>query len=142
MDLALVIDVLEHVPDPIQALAEIKRISKYAVFKVPLEDNLYSKIYNFLKKGRPRKSAINNLGHTNIYNSKKLVNQIEQNAGVILHVVYTNVYAYYLNNDLYKLKLPYIDKLLYFVAEKIYHFSPRVISALLTDFMVILVRCY
>lgn len=45
IDLALLIDVLEHVPDPTLALKEVKRVSKFVIMKVPLEDNLF---YNIL----------------------------------------------------------------------------------------------
>ena len=142
MDLALVIDVLEHIPEPLKALAEIKRISKFAVFKVPLEDNLYRRMYNFVKKGRPKRWAETNLGHINFYNSRKLINQLEKNAGDILAYRFTNVYAYYLSSYVYRHKLPNIDRFLYSMANKLNRLSPKFVSYLLTDFMVVLVRCH
>ena len=37
IDLTLMIDVLEHVANPIKALEELRRISDFVIFKVPLE---------------------------------------------------------------------------------------------------------
>ena len=51
IDLVLMIDVIEHVPDAVAALKELRRISKYAIFKVPLENNLYYNVLNLIKKG-------------------------------------------------------------------------------------------
>ena len=38
MELALVIDVLEHVPEPDQVLREITRVSEYLILRLPLDD--------------------------------------------------------------------------------------------------------
>jgi len=51
-DLVLLIDVLEHLPDDAKAINEIARISKYALIKVPLEDNVHSRIMNTLQSVR------------------------------------------------------------------------------------------
>ena len=56
IDLALVIDVLEHVPQPQRALNELRRISKYTIMKVPLEDNLYWNLANVIFHDRIRSS--------------------------------------------------------------------------------------
>ena len=40
IDLMLMIDVLEHVPNPEEALEEARRGSHFLILKVPLEDNL------------------------------------------------------------------------------------------------------
>ncbi len=142
MDLALMIDVLEHISNPVKALREIKRISKYAIFKVPLEDNFYNRFYNFIKRGKPREFAIKNLGHINIYNSSKLLNEIKINIGQIISYEYTNVYNYYINNAYYNGKLPKLDKNLYLLASRIFNCSPEFASSLLTDFLVVFIKCY
>jgi 2-polyprenyl-3-methyl-5-hydroxy-6-metoxy-1,4-benzoquinol methylase len=48
VDLALMIDVLEHIPHPEKALIELKRISKFVIFKVPLEDTFIINTINEL----------------------------------------------------------------------------------------------
>ena len=39
VDLVLMIDVIEHIPDSDKALNEVGRIGKFAVFNIPLEKN-------------------------------------------------------------------------------------------------------
>lgn len=51
IDLTLAIDLIEHVNNPTEALEELKRISRFVIFKVPLEDNLSYTIWNFCKEG-------------------------------------------------------------------------------------------
>ena len=46
IDITLMIDVLENIPKPELALKELKRISSYVIFKVPLENNLVSRLRN------------------------------------------------------------------------------------------------
>jgi ubiquinone/menaquinone biosynthesis C-methylase UbiE len=142
IDLALIIDVLEHIVNPIQALNEIRRISNYAIFKVPLENNLYSKFYNLAKKGKPRRESIENLGHLNVYNIRKLRDCIEKNTGEIIFSKYTNVYLYYLTAKYYKNRLSALDKIMYLCANKLFKLSPQWPSKFLSDFIVGLVKCY
>lgn len=142
IDLALMIDVIEHVNNQKLALCEIKRISNYAILKVPLEYNLYSRLYNFIKRGEPRRCAVKNLGHINIYNVEKLINQIRTHTGEILLLKFTNVFSYYLNEKFYEEKISRMDRTMYFFADKIFKVSPKITSFLLTDFVILLVKCY
>ena len=68
IDLTLLIDLLEHVSNPVKALEEVRRISNYAIFKVPLDGYLIGRIWNFIKRGEPERQAIQSIGHVNIYN--------------------------------------------------------------------------
>ena len=65
IDIALMIDLLEHVPDPVKALEEAKRISSFVILKVPLEDNLLLGAVNFMKRGKVRQHLIEDAGHIN-----------------------------------------------------------------------------
>lgn len=84
IDLTLMIDVLEHVPNPTEALEEAKRISNFVIFKVPLENNLVDRTSNFVKRGEPRQRTIETIGHINIYDIGKLKHQIEKHTGQVL----------------------------------------------------------
>jgi ubiquinone/menaquinone biosynthesis C-methylase UbiE len=94
----LMIDVLEHVPDPNAALREIGRISKYAVFKVPLEDNRYNRIYDARRKGALRKQRIEQIGHINAYSYSFLKRGLEQHLGRVVYSAFTNAAAYHLSS--------------------------------------------
>lgn len=142
IDLTLMIDVLEHVSDPKSALEEIKRFSNFAIFKVPLEDNLYLRFYNFVKRGKPRQRSIENLGHINIYNLKKLNRHIEKHTGKILSFHFANASSYYLCEEYYRNQMRQTEKLIYILASHIYRISSRLSSLIFTDFVLILVQCY
>ncbi|MHA1253124.1 MAG: methyltransferase domain-containing protein [Candidatus Helarchaeota archaeon] len=142
IDLILMIDVLEHIPNPIESLKELKRIAKFIIFKVPLEDCLDYKIRNFIKRGKVRKSRIEKVGHINIYNINKLKNQIEKYLGHILYFYYTNVFEYFHKSEYYKNKLKIRNKLTNSIARYIFKKSPKLCSLLFYDFVMILVKCY
>src|SRR5437667_4713531 len=50
-DLVLLIDVLEHLPNAETALREIRRIGRYAIIKIPLEDTVHFRLINALRRG-------------------------------------------------------------------------------------------
>lgn len=141
IDLVLMIDTIEHIPDPVKALIELKRISKYIIFKVPLEDNLELNIYNIVTNGKGRKKAIDDVGHINIYNFNRLRDQIEKNTGTILKYYYTNVFDYCNKSDIYKNKTNFIGKIINYIGDKMYHSSPLLSSCIFCDFVMILVKC-
>ena len=141
IDLTLMIDLLEHVPNPAEALEEGKRISNFVIFKVPLEDNLFLRISNFIKKGIVRQALIKNFGHINIYNFGKLKQQIEKHMGQVLEVYFTNAFSYYLRSEHYKKKLQFKGRLMYSVACCMFKLSPKLCSLVFNDFVMILVKC-
>ncbi len=142
IDLTLMIDLLEHVPNPIQALKETKRISKFVIFKVPLEDNLYMKTRNFVTRGEHRQYGFEIVGHINIYNFKKIKSQIEEYLGEILYYYFTNVFDYYNNSKHYKNKTRKINSSINSFASQFFKLSPELCSYIFNDFAMILVKCY
>jgi hypothetical protein len=131
------IDVLEHIPQPEQALKELKRISDYVIFKVPLEDNLFINTMNLIKSGNVRKSSADKFGHINFYNYGLLKRHIENNCGEIVYSGFTNAFERFLNeSDTLKLK----GKIINSVGNILYHINPRISAALLPDFAMLLVR--
>ena len=142
IDLILMVDLLEHVPNPTEALEEVKRISKFAILKVPLEDNLLYRAWDFVRRGRPRQLAIETIGHINVYSFGKLKYQIEKHTGQILDSYFTNVFDYYQDSEHYKNKMKTRSKLINFVAGYVFRLSPKLCSLIFTDFVMILVKCY
>lgn len=143
IDLTLMVDVLEHILNPIEALQEIKRISNFVIFKVPLEDTILFKISNLLKRGKARQFAFENVGHINFYDISKLKHQIENHAGQVLDFYFTNAFDYFLKSEHYRNNMKVRSKLENSIASYIFKLSPHLSSLIFScDFVMILVRCY
>lgn len=141
IDLALMIDVLEHVSNPTRALAELKRISRFAILKVPLEDNLLFSFSNFLSHGETRRTLFENLGHVNYYTLNRLKFEIEKNMGQVLSYYFTN--AFEGRRSQYHVKNVNVNgKLVDFAGAYLFKVSPKLCARVLTDFAMILVKCY
>lgn len=142
IDLILLIDVLEHIPNPIIALEEMKRISRFIIFKVPLEDNLCNRIWNFGMRDKPRKYAIEKIGHIKLYNFITLKYQIKKHIGLIINYTFTNVFDYILNSEHYNKKMSLLSKMYNLLGSFMFRISPKLCSLLFTDFIMISVKCY
>ena len=142
IDLALIIDLLEHVPDPTKALEEIRRISDFAIFKVPLEDTLFFKSINLIKKGKPRQALIDSWGHINTYNFSRLKCEIEEHTGNVQWYYFTNACDYYSRSEYYRRRISKGSRLLYLLGANASKISPRICACVINDFVMILVRCY
>lgn len=99
IDLALMIDVLEHVPQPELALIELRRIANYVILKVPLEGNLASRALDLFDNGKHRQEMIQKVGHVNLYSLTRLLTLIEAYLGNILYVSFTDQFEYILNKE-------------------------------------------
>jgi len=141
LDLVLMIDVLEHVPDPVAALKELKRISHYVLFKVPLENNTLFNVRNLARGGRPRQQAIEDIGHINTYTLGSVRRQVEAHAGEVLHLSLTNVFDYWLNSEHYRQSMNAKFRLLNRTAASMFQVSPRLCSLMFGDFVMMLVKC-
>jgi len=139
IDLALLLDVLEHVTEPMAALREIRRISHWALFKVPLEDNLYFNLLNWKTRGQFRHNLIDTLGHINVYNFATLRQQVEANAGSITTSGYTGAYTQFLHSPAYHLT-PF-HRLVNQVAAWLYPLFPAWCARVFNDFAILLVNC-
>lgn len=141
MDLALVIDVLEHVLEPEKALRELRRISDFAIFKVPLEDNLILKILNFVTRGRfKQEKTLDTLGHINTYNIDSLTKSIAKDYGQIIKYSYTNAYEYFLYSPDYTVRNTFVHKVVYYIAMMLYKLSPVLAAKVFNDFVIILAK--
>lgn len=142
IDLVLMIDVLEHIPNPEKALKELRRISKFVIFKVPLGDNLWHNTINTITRGKLRKEAGDKLGHVNFYNYNLLKKQIEKVNGRVIYSTFTNVSDYFLNNSYYSKNLRLKGKFFNWIAKTLSNISPRLSSYLFFDFSMILCESY
>lgn len=135
VDLVLMIDVLEHVAEPSRVLTEIRRISRAAIFKVPLEDSLYYRVMDRLTRGKFRARLIEKIGHIQVYNAARLRRDVEAGMGPVASAQFTNVYQYLLTT---KQRLP--DRLFNLVGSLCYRFSPALAAKIFNDYLVLLVR--
>ena len=140
IDLTMMIDVLEHVKDPEAVLTELKRISNFVIFKVPLENNLYYNFYNIVTMNRLSRSNMENLGHIQTYDIKRLKSELNHFNGTIVHYYYANFSEYALNN-LDGPVMNYKGKFIYTIASYVYKISPRISSWLFLDFAMVLTQC-
>lgn len=142
IDLTLMIDILEHIPNPISALEELKRISKFVLFKVPLDNNLAFRVWDFVKRGKIRQFFLENLGHINLFFYSRLMKQIERHLDTILNYFFTNVAEYYLNSPYYGSKMHTKGKILNLLSLFINKISPKLSSVVSPDYIMILSKCY
>lgn len=139
VDVTLLIDLLEHVSKPTEALKEVRRISKFAILKVPLECSPFIGLWNFITWGTT-KSTRDLVGHINIYNFYKLMHQIEKNTGYVKDFFFTNVFDYFLTSEHYKPSQR--RKIINSAAECVFRLSPKLCSYLFEDFVMVMVKCY
>lgn len=141
MDLALMIDVIEHVPEQENALSEIARISRFVIFKVPLEDNLMTRALNLATMGRQRRHWVEKIGHCNIYTFGSIRKAIEESTGEILDSSFTNVFRYYSTSEFYIRRGRVRDRMVNALGRALFFLSPRLCSLIVSDFSMFLVRC-
>lgn len=143
VDLTMMIDVIEHVNDPVRAMAEIQRFSKYALFKVPLEDNLVPRLWNWARHGKPRREAAAGIGHINYYGFAGIKRDLEKHCGKVICSSFGNVFAFYRTALHYRNRPGVYFKWNRALGERLYRWSPRLASGLLfEDCAQILVKCY
>ncbi len=142
IDLTFLIDVLEHIVSPEYALKEIARVSDYVIIKVPLEDNLYIKLKDFLTKGATKKERIEKVGHINAFNFEKIRSYIESYCGEIVSFAFTNQFEYLISRDKKQSYLGRVERFIKYLALHTYKLSPYLCSKLFNDFGIIFIKCY
>lgn len=136
-DLVMMIDVLEHVPQPERALAEVKRISRYALLKVPLEDNLTLKLLNLATLGSfRRRVTLGTLGHVNCYSARTLTAQCERAGARLLEFRYTNAHDYLLHTPEQCRSLAH--RIVFGCGAALFRWSPALAARVFNDFAVCL----
>lgn len=145
IDLLLMIDIIEHVPNPTVALKELGRIAKFIIFKVPLDNNLFYRTQNWMEKGKLREWAVKNLGHINAFSYAGLRNDITANTGEVLQHSFTNVFKYSLRPEAFEKNLATrwgrFENKVNRIASLLFLVSPRLASLLFNDFAMLFVKC-
>ena len=141
IDIVFCIDVLEHVPDYEKALNEIRRISHYAVFKVPLEDNMYMNLLNLVTNNSQRRNSIESVGHLHFVNYFKLKKEINTHCGTIRYLSFTNSIQYLLSRKSTKESMGRIERKVKQISLLVFKISPLLCSLMFNDFAVFSVNC-
>ena len=79
-DLAILVDVLEHVKSPEKSLKEASRVASQVLIKVPLEDNLFMNVYKLFVNVNWKQIQ----GHINMWNSGTFKRFIKENDLIIV----------------------------------------------------------
>ena len=125
--------------NPEEALEEASRVSHFLILKVPLEDNLLLRTWNWIHGGEPRRRNARLMGHINTYNYAKLRSQIEKHAGEIVDHYYTNQFQYLAQWD--HTRLPLRHTIQNWAGATLFRFSPAMTSLIFFDYVMVLVRC-
>lgn len=142
IDVTLMIDVLEHLYNTKACLNELRRISRYVLFKVPLEQNLtvlLLDIFTGYKKMRARSDSV---GHINHYSFKSLKSELEEHLGTVVSSSYTDAFSGMLSSEERRRDLSLPRKIYCHIARLCYRMSPALTALIFNDFAIVLVKCY
>lgn len=141
-DLCVGIDVLEHIENLDGAIKEIKRISEYAIFKIPIEKSLGIRFINFISAKKYRKNIIATVGHIHWFSNNEIISFMKNNFSQVEHLEYTNIGLYQYRKNL-RVKKPRKILLIiwYFLSSIIFRISKRANAILFGDHLIVLVKC-
>lgn len=143
IDLALMVDILEHVPNDKKALEELKRISSFVIFKVPLENNYFAWSRNKLSNVDIRKLSEERYGHVNFYTYQELRRRINGTLGEIKSASCANVFDYFRRSRHYNGNMRLKNKLFFSLMASLSRILPlNLYSRIFGDFAILLVECY
>jgi len=135
VDLALMMDVLEHIPSPENALSELSRISRYMVSNTPLERNLSFNMLDIASRGRLRMYLIKQYGHINCFNFSSLIKLIE-NYGIVIDYSFCNVFKHQLESNVFENEAPVnrrLRKIGSIMAKDLGNICPRISAEIFGD---------
>ncbi len=139
-DLVLLIDVLEHLPDDLRAIKEVGRISQYAIIKIPLEDNVHSRIMNALQGGKLRQHAFESVGHVNSYGVGTYRKLIRTAGGRLVLEKFANIFGYFLTNRVYRSQMTWWQYWRNWMSSRTSLLTPQLTARLVRDHVVMLVH--
>lgn len=140
VDIALLVDVLEHVDDHMVALRELQRISRYVILTVPLEGNVVLKAFNLFTRNRQRRWALETLGHVQVFHSIGVRRDIESVCGEVVRQEFVNTFEYNARPSRASAKSAFA-RAVNRIALMVHKVSPLLCSYLFFDSVTFLVRC-
>jgi len=141
-DLCIGIDILEHIENLEGAIKEIKRISKYAIFKIPIEKSLGIRFINFVSAKKYRKNIIATVGHIHWFSNNEIISFMKNNFSRVEYLEYTNIGLYQYQKNLRAKKTRKILLIIwYFLSSIIFRISKHANAVLFGDHLIVLVKC-
>ncbi|WP_298749264.1 class I SAM-dependent methyltransferase [uncultured Arcobacter sp.] len=77
-DIIFMIDVIEHIPNYQDVAKKISKISKYSIYNIPLEVNLFDKLRNIYFKGQYYKEQERTIGHIHFFSYLSALNLMKK----------------------------------------------------------------
>jgi ubiquinone/menaquinone biosynthesis C-methylase UbiE len=82
-DLALMIDVIEHIPDNNSAAKALNKLSRHIIYNIPIEVNFFDFLRNILNKFTFYKEQTKVLGHLHFFSKIKALNFLKRHHSII-----------------------------------------------------------
>lgn len=139
-DLVLVIDVLEHIPNLGITLSRLAEICRFAIIKIPLENNLTLNFLNLVTGGKFKKQVtLGKLGHVQSFSALTAKETLENAGGKIIAAEFTNCFEYFLKSSFYQKRNSLIHKIIFWLGWKTHCLSPKLAAILFNDFYLCLI---
>lgn len=84
-DLALMVDVVEHIPEKHRAAEKVNTLSRYALYNIPVEINLFDALKNIYMRGRYYRLQTESLGHLHFFSYSSCKRLIKSHHHLIRH---------------------------------------------------------
>ncbi len=142
IDVTLMIDVLEHLYNTKACLNELRRISRYVLFKVPLEQNLTVVLLDLLTGHKKKRASADSVGHINHYSFNSLKSELEEHLGTVVSSSYTDVFSFLLSSKERRKDLSLPRMIYCHIARLCYKISPAMTAFIFNDFAIFLVKSH
>lgn len=137
VELSLAVDVVEHTRDPKQALREIRRISRYAILKVPIEHSVVQRVWDVVTGGEGRRKALReHFGHEYEFTLRQVREMVRECCGVVELEFLANDHEMHKKKDDTR-----ASRWMHRWACLLFQVSPTLTAWLCGDSVVMLVRC-
>jgi ubiquinone/menaquinone biosynthesis C-methylase UbiE len=141
VDLVLMLDVIEHVPEPAKSHAELRRVAGHVLYKIPLEDNVLVAVLDRIRGGSIRAELVRTLGHVNSYTIRRFTAEVARHVGKVVKREVGDVFSYYLSSPDYRPTLSRRQLLVNRVGAVLYRVAPSAAARLLGGSAAFLVAC-
>ncbi len=135
-DVTLMLDVLEHVPNYIKALKELRRVSDYVIFRIPIDNSVILNILDRILNGHIRQYFYKQYGHVHSFSLKQVKQTFKSELGIIL---YTEILNDYLHG--FKLHISFLSSLYNLVGALLFKINKRLTLSILGGAATLVIAC-